>query len=318
MATPSYIAITSGDRDSIGLEVARKALSKLGPHRSVRWVLTCATTPTATAELKKLVGFRQIQISSREASLEASIGILPDLEADEILVWRDAGNEAAWVKTCAELALNKKIDALVTGPVSKARFKTLNRRYMGHTGLFSSLAKSHVQQGYVGSRLSVVLATDHVPLSKVEKILTAKVIRRTLANAETLRQLVPASVRRRPLAVLGLNPHSGEDGLIGKFERRLKLPKGVLGPLPADTAMTAEAMGRYSVVVAMYHDQGLIPFKLLHGQDSGFQVSLGLPFVRTSVDHGTAKDIFGLGRANPGSMIDALRGAVKMATARRQ
>jgi len=318
VAAPSFIAITSGDSDGIGLEVTCKALSSIGPQRSVRWLLTCSTLKSADKELRKITGFKQVQISSREIPLEATMGVLSDLEPDEILVWRDSGNEAAWVKTCAQLALEKKIDAIVTGPVSKARFKKLDSRFMGHTGLFAALAKTPVHQGYVGSKLCVVLATDHVPLSRVERSLTKPVLQRAFAGAETLRYLLSPKLRRRPIAALGLNPHAGESGLIGSFESRLSLPKGILGPLPADTAMTSKTLSRFSVIVAMYHDQGLIPFKLLHGQDSGFQISLGLPFVRTSVDHGTAKDLFGRGRANPGSMVDALRGAMKLTKARRQ
>jgi 4-hydroxy-L-threonine phosphate dehydrogenase PdxA len=141
-----------------------------------------------------------------------------------------------------------------------------------------------------------------------------------------LRRILPAIRRKRPIAVLGLNPHAGENGLIGHFENRVlksallsakRAGQSIVGPIPADTAFTRESLNRFSVVVSLYHDQGLIPFKMLHGQDSGFQVSLGLPFIRTSVDHGTAKDIFGQGTANSGSMVDAINGAIKLAHALR-
>lgn len=316
MANPVFVAITSGDRDGVGLEVTRKALTNLGPQSGARMVVACSNESRSSRELKKLRGFKQIHLDSREASLENAAQILADLRTDEILIWHDSGNEARWVQTAAKLALAKKIDAIVTGPVSKVRFKKIATKYMGHTGLLSHLANVSVQQGYVGSKLAVVLATDHVPLSKVESTLSSQTIRRAIENASAMRNLLPAMVARRPIAILGLNPHAGESGLIGSFEKRLrKLPPGVVGPLPADTAFTPSGLGKYSVVIALYHDQGLIPFKLLHGQDSGFQISLGLPFVRTSVDHGTAQDIFGLNKANPGSMIDALKGAIKMATA---
>ncbi|CAN5384516.1 D-threonate 4-phosphate dehydrogenase [soil metagenome] len=315
MLNPSLLIITSGDRDGVGLEISIKALNALGPQKGARFILACSTDPQATRELRNLKRFGQITITAREASLEAASRIFSDLEADEILIWRDGGNEAAWVKSAATLALMKEISGIVTGPVSKGRFKKLSSRFMGHTGLLSALAKVPVQQGYVGKNLGVVLATDHVALRDVEKNLSTKVVARAIANAKTLSKLMPASLRKRPIAVLGLNPHAGENGLIGKFERRLKLPHGVVGPVPADTAFTEGGRSKYGTVVAMYHDQGLIPFKLLHGQDSGFQVSLGLPFVRTSVDHGTARDIAGLGLANPGSMIDAIRGAMTLSKA---
>lgn len=310
-----FIAITTGDRDGVGLEVARKALSKLGPQKQMRFLLTCSNDAAASRELRKLRGFKPVTLSSRQISLPLMAKVFLDLQPDEILIWRDGGNEAAWVKACAELALSGDIDALVTGPVSKEKFKRLHAKYMGHTGLLSAMARKPVQQGYVGRDLAIVLATDHVPLSKVEKTATPKLIQRAIANAKSLSPLLPASRRHLPIAVLGLNPHAGEDGLLGRFERKMKLPKGVRGPLPPDTAFTAQARRRSSVTVALYHDQGLIPFKMLHGQDSGFQISLGLPFVRTSVDHGTARDIFGLGQANPGSMIDAIRAAVTLVQA---
>jgi 4-hydroxy-L-threonine phosphate dehydrogenase PdxA len=316
--TPSFFILTTGDRDGVGLEITIKALNSIGPQRGARFVVTCSSDPRADRELRKLKRFHTITLTSREASLAAASRLLTDLHEDELLVWRDGGNEAAWVKFAAELALRDEVQGLITGPVSKGRFKKLSSRYMGHTGLLSAIAKVPVQQGYVGSKLAVVLATDHVALRDVESSLTAKLIARTIENARSMKSLLPTKLQKKPIAVLGLNPHAGEDGLIGFYERRLRLPRGVLGPLPADTAFTEDRRKKFGTIVAMYHDQGLIPFKLLHGQDSGFQVSLGLPFVRTSVDHGTAKDIAGLGVANPGSMMDAIRGAMSLAKARKQ
>ena len=324
--SPLRLAITSGDRDGIGLEVTCKALSKLGPQSQARFILSCSDDAKASRELKRLKtgGFQSLVVSSRELSLSAACHLISDLRSNEIVVWRDHGNEASWVKASAELALLQRLDGVITGPVSKGRFKKLDRRFMGHTGLLAHLAKTPVQQGYIGDQLAVVLATDHVALKDVEKTLKAKMksplgrtpLARAIKNAESLKPLLEARRQKKPIAVLGLNPHAGEAGLIGNFEKGLKLPKGVLGPLPGDTAFTANGRAKYSVVVALYHDQGLIPFKMLHGQDSGFQISLGLPFVRTSVDHGTAQDIFGRGVANPGSMIDAIKGAIALARSR--
>ncbi len=314
---PRFLIITSGDRDGVGLEVAVKALTRLGPQIGTRFILVASNTAVATRELKKLRHFRSITLTSREATLAAAAKLLTDLQAEEILVWRDEGNEAAWVQHAARLALSGVVHGLVTGPVSKNRFKKLNSRYMGHTGLLAAMSGLPVQQGYVGKKLVVVLATDHVALRDVEAALSTEVVQRAIAHAKKLSSLLPASTRAKPVAVLGLNPHAGEDGLIGSFEKRLRLPRGVVGPIPADTAFTVGSRAKYSTVVALYHDQGLIPFKLLHGQDSGFQVSLGLPFIRTSVDHGTARDIAGLGVANPGSMIDAILGATKLARAKK-
>ena len=224
------------------------------------------------------------------------------------LFWQAPGNEAGWFRDAVSLAQDESVAALVTGPVSKGRFKPYG--CMGHTGLLAQMTGRKILQGYIGDELAIVLATDHVPLSAVESVLSKKLVSQAVAAALQLRELLPASRRRRPLALMGLNPHAGEGGMIGRYEQSLKLTHGVLGPLSADTAFTREQREKYSVAVALYHDQGLIPFKLLHGQDSGFQVSLGLPFVRTSVDHGTATDLFGRGKANPGSMLDAIEGAL--------
>jgi 4-hydroxythreonine-4-phosphate dehydrogenase len=318
MTRPILLAITSGDRDGIGLEVARKALNQAGPQRSTRFVLACSNDSHATKELKKLTAFKQIQISSNEASLDVAARVMRGLRASEILVWRDAGNEAAWVQSCAWLALHGEINGIVTGPVSKGRFRKISAKLMGHTGMLSQMAKVPVQQGYIGSKLNIVLATDHIPLARVESRITNKSISRSIQHALLIRRTLRKALQSKPIAVLGLNPHAGEDGIIGSFEKSLRLPPEVLGPIPADAAFTPGSLSKYSVVVALYHDQGLIPFKMLHGQDSGFQVSLGLPFVRTSVDHGTARDIFGLNKANHGSMVDAIQGAIKLVLMQRR
>jgi len=143
-----------------------------------------------------------------------------------------------------------------------------------------------------------------------------------LESANKLRLQLPVAQQKKPIAVLGLNPHAGEDSLIGTEERdiisralteALKAKIPVAGPLVPDAAFFEENWKKYSVYLAMYHDQGLIPFKTVHGQKSGVHISLGLPFVRTSVDHGTAKDIFGKYKAIANSMLDAVQACIKLA-----
>ena len=127
------------------------------------------------------------------------------------------------------------------------------------------------------------------------------------------------------MALVGLNPHAGEKGLIGKFESenlkpvltQIKKKHSVEGPLVPDAAFFDDNWKKYSTYVCLYHDQGLIPFKMVHGQDSGVHLTLGLPFIRTSVDHGTAKNIFGKNKANPNSMIEAVDWAIKLAKRKR-
>ena len=139
--------------------------------------------------------------------------------------------------------------------------------------------------------------------------------------ADELRKVLDKKQMSRPIAILGLNPHAGEQGLIGSVENRIHAKVletaaeeklNVDGPLVPDAAFFPKNWSKYSVFVANYHDQGLIPFKMTHGQESGVQVTMGLPFVRTSVDHGTAKDIFGKNKADPRSMLQALEWAIRL------
>lgn len=316
--------VTSGDRDGVGLEVTCKALLALGPQPRARFLITAEASAfrrfTRSLLYKKFrVRFRPVEIS--DVPMAVAYKVLTDLKSNEVAVLISDSKqkflEATWVLEAAKLAHAGLISALVTGPVSKERFTALLPGCMGHTALLANLSGKTVFQGYIGPKMAVVLATDHVALEKVEQLVTTKRLREAAEATMELRRLLPPRRRRRPIAWLGLNPHAGEDGLIGRFEQRVHarkmLPRAFGRPVPADTAFSQKALDSTSVYLSLYHDQGLIPFKMLHGQDSGFQISLGLPFIRTSVDHGTAKNLFGKGVANPGSMIDAIEAAMTAA-----
>jgi len=217
-----------------------------------------------------------------------------------------------------DLVLAEPGRALVTAPIDKAACRAEGFSYPGHTEYLAARAGDvEVAMLMAGPRLRVVLATVHVALREVPVVLTESAIRKVT------RLLVHGLITQfgcpRPrIGVLGLNPHAGERGLIGQDEQRLIGPTvarlreelaskaEISGPLPADTAFHAHLEGAFDGLVAMYHDQGLAPFKLLHFHD-GVNVTLGLPFVRTSPDHGTARDIAGRGIANPSSMRAAVR-----------
>ena len=220
--------------------------------------------------------------------------------------------------------------ALVTAPISKAVLYGAGFRHPGHTEYLAHLASIH--QGGTAiqpvmmlacEELKVVPATIHIPLAAVPGALTRDVIEATITiTADALRRDFGLAQPR--IAVCGLNPHAGESGTLGREEIEIIAPviallaeRGlqVSGPFSADTLFHAEARTRYDAVVAMYHDQALIPIKTL-AFDRGVNVTLGLPFVRTSPDHGTAFDIAGTGRANPESFIAALKLADRMATQR--
>ncbi len=202
--------------------------------------------------------------------------------------------------------------ALVTGPVHKAVINDAGFAFTGHTEFFAARTASDVLMLLVGSRLRVALATTHLPLAAVPAAITPERLRRALSVLHAgLRQ--DFGIAQPRIAVLGLNPHAGENGHLGREELEVIAPlldalRGqgmhLLGPLPADTAFTPDARARYDAVLAMYHDQAL-PVLKSEAFDTGVNVTLGLPYVRTSVDHGTALDIAGLGRADASSLIAA-------------
>jgi 4-hydroxythreonine-4-phosphate dehydrogenase len=214
----------------------------------------------------------------------------------------------------------RHLSAIVTGPISKESWSLAGFKWPGHTELlaFRTKAKRHAMM-FSSPRLRVALATAHVPLTGVHQVLTiGKVYDPIDLGHQWCRRLGIAKPR---IAVCGLNPHAGEHGMFGDEEDRVIRPAidaarshgiDVHGPFPGDTVFIAAAAGDWDLVVAMYHDQGLIPVKLL-GWDKAVNVTVGLPIVRTSPDHGTAFDIAGQGKASEGSMKAAIELAVRMA-----
>jgi 4-hydroxythreonine-4-phosphate dehydrogenase len=213
-----------------------------------------------------------------------------------------------------------RVHAIATAPINKAAWAAAGIPWRGHTDLLAHLAgASRVAMMFSSRTLRVVLATVHVPLADVPRELTAERLDTVIDLAWT--ELTRFGFPRPRLAVAGLNPHAGEDGIIGTEELTTLAPaiarardRGVQvsGPFPADTLFVRTARGEFDAVIACYHDQGLIPVKLL-AFGKAVNVTLGLPFVRTSVDHGTAFNIAGTGKADPGSMIEAVLLAAKLA-----
>jgi len=219
----------------------------------------------------------------------------------------------------------RRIDAVVTAPISKESWQLAGYNWPGHTELFAHrFSSSCTAMMFVSPRLRVILATAHIPLMSVRDVLTiGRVFDPIDLGHRACRELGIESPR---IAVTGLNPHAGEAGQFGDEERRLITPAIELaqragidarGPFPADTIFIAAATGEYDLVVAMYHDQGLIPVKLL-GWESAVNWTVGIPAVRTSPDHGTAFDIAGRGKAREGSMVAAMELALTLARQRRR
>ncbi len=233
------------------------------------------------------------------------------------------GGDAAYraILAAVELVRAGVADAIVTAPISKANLNAAGHDVPGHTELLADLSRARrVRMMMAAPDLRVVLATTHVSIRALPDLLTRRVVLDTILTAHEAMQR-QFGVRRPRLAICGLNPHAGEGGLFGHEDERVIRPAvadarrrriDAIGPLPADTVFAHAIGGAYDAVVCMYHDQGLAPFKLVHFAD-GVNVTLGLPFVRTSPDHGTAFDIAGKGVAYPSSMISAIRLAAQLA-----
>ena len=213
-----------------------------------------------------------------------------------------------------------RVAAIATAPVNKLAFARAGLPWKGHTDLLGHLTNSpHVAMMFWSEPLKVVLATVHVPLADVPRLITSALL--TDVIELTSRELPRFGVPSPRLALAGLNPHAGEEGLLGDEDERVLRPavhamrsRGVQisGPFPGDTVFVRASRGEFDAVIACYHDQGLIPVKLLAFGES-VNVTLGLPIIRTSVDHGTAFDIAGKGLADPSSMIAATLLAARLA-----
>jgi 4-hydroxythreonine-4-phosphate dehydrogenase len=232
-----------------------------------------------------------------------------------------ASGEAAfrYLEAAARATAQRVCDALVTAPINKYWMARAGHEYDGHTGYLSEIAGVNATMMLAGRRLRVVLVTTHLALADVPRTLTTARIRDAgRATDEHLRAY--HGVKSPLIAVAALNPHAGENGLFGDEEKRVIGPAirelkrtrvRAEGPFPADTLFAAAASGDYDAVLCMYHDQALIPLKLLEF-GRAVNVSMGLPFIRTSPDHGTAYDLAGTGRARADSMIEAILVAAAM------
>jgi 4-hydroxythreonine-4-phosphate dehydrogenase len=212
------------------------------------------------------------------------------------------------------------VHAVATAPINKLAWSRAALPWKGHTDLLAHLCGvSRAAMLFHAPELNVVLATVHVPLADVPRVLTRDLLRDIIAL--TVASMPAFGIARPRVAIAGLNPHAGEAGLLGREEIDTLVPAiadaraagaDITGPVPADTVFVRASRGEFDVVVACYHDQGLIPVKLL-AFGHAVNVTIGLPIVRTSVDHGTAFDIAGRGIADPGSMIEAVLLAARLA-----
>ena len=286
------IAITVGDPAGIGPEVAQKAAADARVREACEPVL---------------YGPRNLQ-AFRPGVVSAEAG------------------RAAHEAICAAVADAQAgiVHAVATAPVSKLAFATAGFPWKGHTDLLAHLTGStRVAMMFWSEPLKVVLVSVHVPLAEVPRVVTRAAIDDVIHLSAC--ELPRFGIPRPRLALAGLNPHAGEHGVIGTEEQQVLRPAvdearshgvDIVGPFPADTVFVRAVRGDFDAVIACYHDQGLIPVKLLaFGQ--AVNVTLGLPIIRTSVDHGTAFDIAGQDKADPSSMIAATRLAARLAVGAR-
>ena len=323
------IGITMGDPVGIGPEIILLSLCKPSIYNACR--------PLVIGDLQILDAVKKcvrskLHIKSVKDPDEGlykfgSIDLLnlSEIVADNVL-WGNPTVETGramirYIKAASDLATKGRIAAMVTCPINKVAMQIAGYQYNGHTELLAERTRSeNFAMMLAGNRVRVVLVTIHVPLKEVSSLLSKQKILLTIKLAwQTLYERFGLKTPR--IAVAGLNPHAGEAGMFGNEEKTIITPAihdarnqgfDVVGALPPDTVFYQAANGRYDAVISMYHDQGLIPFKLIHFND-GVNITLGLPIIRTSVDHGTAYDIAGTGTADPGSLIAAITMAAQHA-----
>lgn len=304
------IAVTLGDICGIGPELVLKAMSD--PLLAERCVVV--GDPGVIAAQAQHLG---LPVPPALVAVEALQAPYPEFGAIDA---RAGAAAHRFIVRAVEMAMAGEVGAIVTAPISKAALQRAGHDFPGHTELLAALAGGcEVRMMLVNPELRVVLVTIHEALRSAVDNVTMAAVLRTIQIADA--GLRRAGIAQPRLAVAGLNPHAGEDGLFGSEEREQIAPAIVAareqgidaaGPFPPDTIfMQARGLERFDAVIAMYHDQGLIPVKYL-GLDEGVNVTLGLPFARTSPDHGTAFDIAGKGRADPRSLIRAIDCAREM------
>jgi len=335
------ICLTSGDPAGVGPEICAFALRKLasdvGGAAGIKYLVIggkdiCGYFSRAFSKGDLCVlPSGETEIRKKLAASKKKIFYLPAYAAGRGKITPGAPSAASgkasceYIFTAAGLARRAQIDAVVTSPISKEAIKLAGYSWPGHTEMLSDLlGAKHVEMAFYSNKMRLLLTTRHLPLKEAVSALTKKrVSEAARAAADFAVSLFPGS-KKLSVVVLGLNPHAGEGGLFGKEEEKIISPAiseaadsvrekypgrtiEFIGPLPADSAFARRReLGERSVFLAHYHDQGLIPFKMLYFS-TGVNVTLGLPIVRTSPDHGTAFDIAGRGIADPSSMINAIK-----------
>ena len=337
------LGVTMGDPAGVGPEIIARALARPAVTSSCRPVVIGDRSVMA-ATLELLHSPLELHAVGSPAECRFAPGAVECLDLGNVDAERlrkasvsaEAGRAAyAYIETGVKLCESGEIDGLVTAPINKEALAAAGVQHSGHTEILAKLSgTADFAMLLMGKELKVIHVTTHVALRRVPDLVTRE---RVLKVIHLAQRTMSGLGRPRPrIAVCGLNPHAGEDGLFGDEEKTQIIPAveaarreglDVFGPLPVDTLFSRARGGEFDIVVAMYHDQGHVPVKTLgFTYDeaagawtglSGVNVTVGLPFLRVSVDHGTAFDRAWKGVANPESMVEALDVAVRMLAARR-
>ncbi len=337
------LAITMGDPGGVGPEIIAKALtySEVRNHCYPLVIGDAHIMEEALSLLNLPLKLRIIKSPDESKPAKGSIEVIQVIPPNHPLVKggikrgivkvgmgrfgkckpTPEGGKAcvSYIKKAVELALSKHVDGIVTAPISKEALKMAGFKWPGHTEMLADLTNTKdYTMMLIGKPLRVILVTIHTALKNVPDLITKSKVLKTIRLARKACDML--NIRNPRIAVAGLNPHAGEAGIFGDEEIKKIIPAvkeaikeriPVSGPYPPDTIFHKAYKGEVDIVVCMYHDQGLIPLKMI-AFDKGVNVTIGLPFVRTSPDHGTAYDIAWKGVANPLSMIEAIKVAAML------
>ena len=326
------IGVTMGDPAGIGPEVVVKALAEAGIRRSGKFIIFGMNEQlwyaADRAEIEPFWGRHQHEKISRDYPYKV---VVADYDEYSVPAWIKGPSRAAGeasIRFCLDAidaARSGIVDAVVTAPISKTSWKLAGAAWPGHTEMLAASCKSQrAVMMFVAGQLKLALATIHEALFEVRHKFTIGCVFEPidLLNS-TLKEYF--DIENPTIGVAALNPHAGESGQFGDEEQRIITPAillaqqhgiNCLGPFSADTLFLRAAGGEFDAVVAMYHDQGMIPVKLL-AFDSAVNITIGIPIIRTSPAHGTAFDIAGRGLANPAGMKSAIATAIQMATTKK-
>ncbi len=309
------VAITMGDPAGVGPEIVLKALADPAVAPLARWIVVGDAAVLALAERFTGIGLHSAQLHDPGALRDPGDFAFGRLDA------RCGAAGLDYVRIATQMCLEGRAAAMVTAPLNKEAVSLSGMRFSGHTEYIAQLCgASDSRMLLAGDRVSTVHVSTHVPLRSACTLDAGRILRTIRLGRDAMLLL---GFDRPRIAVCGLNPHAGEHGLFGDEEHvivdAIESARGLgiecSGPHAADTVFLQAVRGAYDLVVAMYHDQGHIPMKLIDFEGT-VNISLGIPIIRTSVDHGTAFDIAGKNLANPRSMKQAMRMAARMAARR--